>query len=198
MLIIGLTGGIGSGKSAAGDCFRHLGIKVVDADQASRKVVEPGAPALADIAEHFGDEMILSDGHMDRAAMRQRIFTNPDDKQWLEQLLHPLINRWIRDELATAPGPYAVLESPLLLEIGQHSYVDRVAVVDVPEEVQLERACARDGNTREQIEAIIHSQLPRQQRLDRADDVIDNSGSLQHLMEEIRRLHSKYLTLAET
>ena len=196
MFVVGLTGGIGSGKSAVGECFRALGVKVVDADQASRRVVEPGMPALAAIAEHFGADILLADGNLNRAAMREKIFANPPDKLWLEGLLHPLIIQWTLRELDSAPGPYAILESPLLLEMGQHRQVNRVLVVDVPVAVQIQRATARDSNSEAQIRAIIAAQMPREDRLAAADDVIDNTGTLEDLKDQVARLHHSYLQLA--
>lgn len=196
MFIVGLTGGIGSGKSAVADCFRQLGITVVDADIAARRVVEKGTSALAAIADHFGRDILLSDGTLDRAALRHRIFDNGEDKAWLEGLLHPLINQWIQDQLAAAPGPYAVLETPLLLESGQRRLVHRILVVDVPEATQLARASQRDGNSEAQIRAIMAAQLGREERLAGADDVIDNSGDLDTLKQQVQALHQNYLQLA--
>lgn len=196
MYIIGLTGGIGSGKSAVAEGFRRLGIKVVDADIAARKVVEKGTPALAAIADHFGMQILLADGSLDRAALRRVVFGNDSERVWLEKLLHPRIGEWIAAELAAATSPYAILESPLLLESTQHRMVRRTLVVDVPEEVQVERAAARDGNTAEQIRAIIARQMSREQRRARADDVIDNTGSLDDLVAPVAALHRRYLELA--
>lgn len=196
MYIVGLTGGIGSGKSAVAAQFRALGIKVVDADLAARKVVEPGMPALAAIADHFGRQVLLGDGNLDRAALRQIVFGNDSERVWLEQLLHPRIGAWLAAELAAATSPYAILESPLLLESTQHQSVRRVLVVDVPEDVQVSRAMARDDNTAAQIRAIIAKQLPRAERLRRADDVIDNSGDLAALVAPVAALHQRYLALA--
>ncbi|KJS05759.1 MAG: dephospho-CoA kinase [Gammaproteobacteria bacterium BRH_c0] len=196
MFIVGLTGGIGSGKSSVAECFARLGITVVNADTASRKVVEPGTPALQAIADHFGNAMLLPDGGLDRAALRQRIFSDPAAKDWLEKLLHPLIAQWIDTRLTAAPGPYAILESPLLLETAQHRRVNRVLVVDVAEALQIARASTRDANNAAQIKAIIASQLPRSTRLARADDVIDNSGALRDLAPQVEALHRKYLAMA--
>lgn len=193
LFIVGLTGGIGSGKSAAARCFERLGITVVNADIASRKVVEPGMPALAAIAEHFGPDILLPDGQLDRAALRQRIFSDPAAKQWLEQLLHPQIGAWIWQQLRAATGPYAILESPLLLESTQHQRVDRILVVDVPEDVQVARATTRDSNSEAQIRAIMASQMPRAERLSRADDVIDNSGDIDNLQQQVAVLHDRYV-----
>ena len=197
MFIVGLTGGIGSGKSAVAICFTRLGISVVNADTASRKVVEPGTPALQAIATHFGNTILLPDGNLDRTALRQRIFSDPAAKEWLEKLLHPLIAQWIGSQLSAAPGPYVILESPLLLETTQHRNVHRVLVVDVPENIQIARASVRDTDSVEQIKAIIASQIPRTERLARADDVIDNSGDIGDLVQQVDLLHRQYLEIAE-
>ncbi|MFA5495977.1 MAG: dephospho-CoA kinase [Porticoccaceae bacterium] len=196
MFIVGLTGGIGCGKSVVAERFQHLGITVVNADIASRKVVEPGMPALSAIARHFGGDILLADGNLDRAALRARIFADPAAKLWLEQLLHPLIGEWIQRQLAVASGPYVILESPLLLETSQHRRVDRVLVVDVAEATQIARASARDSTSEEQINAIMASQLSRLKRLAMADDIIDNSGSLESLDAQVAQLHRHYLELA--
>jgi len=196
MYVVGMTGGIGSGKSAVGNCFRSLGIKVVDADQMSRRVVEPGMPALADIALHFGGDILLPDGSLNRAMLREKIFQNDSERLWLEALLHPLIRELTRTELETAQSPYAMLESPLLLEMGQKATVNRLLVVDVPVEVQVERACRRDNNAESQIRAIIAAQITREERLAHADDVIDNTCPLEELPLQVARLHEQYLQLA--
>ncbi len=198
MFVLGLTGGIGSGKSAVAACFKAYGIKVVDADIAARKVVEPGMPALQAIAEHFGEQILQADGTMDRAALRNIVFNDEQQRLWLEQLLHPTIGEWIKSELASATSNYAILESPLLLETEQRESTQRALVVDVSKELQIERATARDDNSREQIEAIIAAQLPREERLARADDVIDNSGSLADLQSAVDTLHQQYLKIAAT
>ena len=198
MFVLGLTGGIGSGKSAVAACFKTYGIKVVDADIAARKVVEPGMPALQAIAEHFGQKVLQPDGTMDRAALRSIVFNDEQQRHWLEQLLHPAIGEWIAAELAAATSAYAILESPLLLETEQRKSTQRALVVDVTKELQIERATARDDNSREQIEAIIAAQLPREERLARADDVIDNSGTLAELQSAVAPLHQHYLQIAAT
>ena len=197
MYIIGLTGGIGSGKSAVAAQFRALGIRVVDADQAARAVVEPGTPALAAIAEHFGAEVIQADGSLDRAALRRRVFDDAGERRWLEQLLHPRIGEWLGTQLRAAPGPYAILESPLLFESSQHRMVRRTLLVDVPEEVQVARAASRDGNSAEQIRAIMAAQMSRAERRARADDCIDNSGPPEALAAQVAALHRTYVALAE-
>lgn len=196
MFVVGITGGIGSGKTAVSDRFEALGVRVVDADQASRWVVEPGRPALARIAEHFGHAVIAPDGSLDRAALRKRVFADPDERRWLEALLHPLIAEEIRAALAAAKSPYAILVSPLLIESGQTEFVDRVLVVDVPESVQIERTMARDDNDEAQVRSIIAAQTERSARLARADDVIENDGGLEALDDRVARLHRRYLELA--
>ncbi|ARN73034.1 dephospho-CoA kinase [Oceanicoccus sagamiensis] len=197
MFIVGLTGGIGSGKTAVSDHLQSLGIDIVDADLASRTVVEPGQPALTQIAEHFGEEILLPDQSLDRAALRQKIFSKPADKQWLEALLHPLIAEEISYQLAKTTSPYALFVSPLLLEIGQSAICDRILVVDVPEAMQIARTTQRDNNDEEQVRRIIASQIPRQQRLEKADDIIENTQGLAELQQQAAVLHQHYLSLAE-
>jgi|TARA_Y100000310_G_scaffold313613_1_gene362160 dephospho-CoA kinase len=195
--VVGLTGGIGSGKTAVTDRFTNLDISIVDADMASRVVVEPGKPALSSIQDHFGADIILSDGNMNRAMMREIVFKDPSEKTWLEQLLHPLIDEEIEKDLQASTTPYAMLVSPLLIEINQTRFTNRVLVVDVPVEVQIERTMARDNNSEEQVRSIINAQLSRQARLERADDVIMNDGDFAKLDRDIAELHRKYLQLAE-
>ncbi len=197
MLVIGITGGIGSGKTAVSDRFAARGIVVVDADLAARVVVEPGRPALDAIREHFGDAVIGTDGSLDRAALRSKVFADPAERRWLEQLLHPLIGEEIRNDLQAAVSPYAVLVSPLLFEAGQVTLVDRVLVVDVPEDLQVERTAARDGNSAEQVRAIMAAQADRNTRLARADDVIVNDRGLDELDAAVEALHQGYLELAQ-
>lgn len=195
--VVGLTGGIGSGKTAVTDRFQELGIVIIDADVASRVVVQPGRPALDSIKDHFGAAIILGDGNMNRALMREIVFKDPDEKTWLEQLLHPLIDEEIEKGLQSSTTPYAMLVSPLLIEIGQTRFTHRVLVVDVPVEVQIQRTVARDNNSEEQVRAIIKSQLSREERLEKADDVIMNDGDFAKLDVGIQDLHGKYLQLAE-
>ena len=192
-LVVGVTGGIGSGKSAVTGRFEALGITVVDADLASRVIVQPGRPALAAIAEHFGDDILLDDGNLDRAELRARVFRDPEERRWLEQLTHPLIGQEILDQLAAASSPYVILSSPLLLETSQAGLTHRVLVVDVPEEIQLQRTMARDDNDEQQVRAIMAAQMQRQERLARADHVIDNSGPLQALDARVAELHQLFL-----
>ena len=196
MFVVGLTGGIGSGKTAASDRFAQLGIEIIDADLASRTVVEPGTAVLQQIAEHFGADILLADGTLDRATLRQKIFADADDKQWLESLLHPLIADEIFRGLAAAVSPYAIFVSPLLIESGQDAICDRILVIDVPEDIQVQRTAARDSNDEAQVRRIIASQAPRQQRLAKADDVIENSAGLDHLLQQVNKLHQTYLHYA--
>jgi dephospho-CoA kinase len=194
--VVGITGGIGSGKTAVSDRFRALGIEIVDADVASREVVKPGMPALDAIRGHFGESVIQPDGALDRAALRQKVFADPAERQWLERLLHPSINAWIREQLTKATSPYVILVSPIMFETQQHLLTNRVLVVDVPESVQLARTMARDNNSETQVRAIMAAQASREKRLERADDVIVNDGGLEALDREVAALHRKYLELA--
>lgn len=188
--ILGLTGGIGSGKSSAGECFRALGIRVTDADQAARQVVQPGSQALQAIEAHFGSEVILPNGHLDRAALRAIIFADANEKQFLERLLHPLIREHIVNTLAEPHNqPYQILESPLLLETDQRALVTAVIVVDVNTETQIARASKRDNSDKAQIESIIASQMPRAEKLALADFVLDNEGSPAQLQQQVSALH---------
>ncbi len=193
--ILGLTGGIGSGKSAVAEQFASVGVHMVDADQAARWVVEPGRPALRQIAQHFGDGVLLPTGELNRAALRERIFADPAERQWLERLLHPLIRSEIADHLARADSPYAIMVSPLLIESGQYRTVDRVLVVDVPEVLQIARTVARDQASEEQVRAILKVQAAREERLRHADDVLVNDRDLSWLRSEVERLHHFYLQL---
>lgn len=197
MLVIGVTGGIGSGKSAVTDRFAEHDICIVDADIAARVVVEPGKPALNRIAEHFGTHLITDDGSLDRAALRKIVFADKDQRLWLEQLTHPLIGEEIAHQIQNSRSPYTIFVSPLLIETSQQALADRILLVDVPVELQIERTMSRDKNSEEQVRAIIASQASREQRLERADDVIVNDKDLAHLDSEVARLHAFYLQLVD-
>jgi dephospho-CoA kinase len=197
MFVVGLTGGIGSGKTAATNAFKQLGITIVDADVVAREVVEPGSPALAKIAAHFGDTILLADGQLDRAALRERIFNNADEKKWLEALLHPLIHAETARQLKAANSAYVIYVSPLLIDGGQQQFCQRIVVVDVPEEQQITRTMSRDGNDRALVEKILASQINRQIRLAAASDIIDNSGDLNQLNTQVEQLHLQFLQLAK-
>ena len=193
-MIIGLTGGIGSGKTAVSDTFKSLGIDIVDADVSSRLVVEKGQPALDDIQAHFGDGILDSENKLDRTKLREIIFKNPQERVWLEKLLHPKIAEHIKDQLESSNSPYCVLVSPLLLETEQKSYCSFVLVVDVPEESQIARTTKRDDVSEEQVKNIISAQIDREKRLEQADEIIINDGSMEELKEKVVVLHTKYLS----
>ncbi|MDP9511962.1 dephospho-CoA kinase [Pseudomonas protegens] len=192
---LGLTGGIGSGKSAAAQHFIDLGVHVIDADHAARWVVEPGRPALEQIAQHFGDSVLQADGQLNRAALRKLIFEVPEQRRWLEALLHPLIAEEIVSHLARAESPYAILVSPLLIESGQFRMTQRVLVIDVPQQLQIERTLQRDQISEQQVQAILQAQASREERLRHADDVLVNDRDHAWLRSEVERLHHFYLTL---
>lgn len=193
--ILGLTGGIGSGKSAAAQRFVELGVHLVDADQAARWVVEPGRPALASIVERFGPGVLQADGQLDRVALRQLIFADPEQRRWLEALLHPLIGQEIFSYLAKAESPYAVFVSPLMIESGQFKRTQRLLVIDAPQALQVERTLLRDQTNPEQVQAILKAQTSREERLRHAHDVVVNDRDLSWLHSEVDRLHHFYLTL---
>lgn len=196
MYVVGLTGGIGSGKSAASQRFEALGITAVDADVIARDVVKPGTPALTAIEKHFGQKILQGDGSLDRAALRKIIFQSSEEKRWLETLLHPLIGDETLRQLGAAQSPYVLFVSPLLVESGQKIWSQRLLVIDVPEALQIERTIGRDNNDRAQVERIIASQVRREDRLAEADDVICNDSGLDDLHRAIDKLHHHYLLLA--
>lgn len=167
----------------------------VDADDVAREVVEPGTPALEKIAEHFGQDILLPDGALDRAALRRIVFDAPEERTWLEGLLHPVIREELMRQLHpdNYPLPYVLLVSPLLLETDQHELVEKVVVVDVPVDVQIQRTMARDTNDREQVERIIAAQMPREQRLRKADDVVDNNLAIMDVERQVEQLHQTFL-----
>ena len=193
-MIIGLTGGIGSGKTAVSETFEKLGITVVDADLASRVVVEKGKPCLEEIAKHFGDDILNENDELNRAKLREIIFNSDSEKSWLESLLHPAIAEQIKDELNASKSPYTILVSPLLLETNQRDFCDKVLVVDVPIELQMERTTKRDGVSEDQVKSIIKSQINRDERLELADEIILNEGSIEDLEMIVRELHEKLIS----
>ncbi|MHA7808461.1 MAG: dephospho-CoA kinase [Marinobacter adhaerens] len=195
MKIVGLTGGIGSGKSTVTRLFGEHGVHWVDADDVAREVVEPGTPALERISEHFGKTILTSEGALDRAQLRGIVFEKQEERVWLESLLHPIIREELIRQLnpENYQLPYVLLVSPLLLETDQHELVDRIIVIDVPEETQIERTMARDTNSREQVERIIGAQMSREDRLARADEVIDNDRPLDEVTRQVRELHERLL-----
>jgi dephospho-CoA kinase len=198
MFIVGLTGGIGSGKSTAAIFFNRLGIKIVDADSLARQVVEPGQPSLEKIAAHFGTGILQSDGSLNRARLREIIFSNTEEKYWLENLLHPLIYELAKQELHSATGDYVIYMSPLIFESQQKSWCNRIIVVDIPESLQIERACLRDHSSEDKIRHIIATQLSRNERLALADDILDNSGTPDELEQDVIHLHTQLQSLAKS
>ena len=195
--IIGLTGGIASGKTTVADLFQeHFNIDIVDADIVAREVVAVGSEGLRQIAEHFGEAILLEDGTLNRAKLREQIFSSPEDKTWLNALLHPMIRNKIEEGLTNIRSPYGLLVAPLLIENQMQGMADRVLIVDVPTEVQIQRTMNRDNVSEEQVKAILKSQASREQRLAVADDVIKNHTKNQDLLPQITELHQKYLAIS--
>ncbi len=195
-LVVGLTGGIGSGKSAAADEFGRLGATIVDTDLIAHELTAAGGAAVPQVEKIFGKDFVAG-GAMDRKRMREHVFSDAQAKRRLESLLHPLIREESGRRIAAAPGPYVVHVVPLLVESPDYrKRVDRVLVVDVPEEVQVARVRARSGLPEDQVRAIMHTQAARADRLAAADDVIENSGSLEALRKQVAALHRKYLQLS--
>ena len=195
--ILGITGGIGSGKSAATQWFESQGIRVIDADVVAREIVEPGQPALQKIQQLFGDWVLLEDGHLDRRALREHIFQFPEARHSLEQITHPAIRQSIIQQLQQTESPYVILVSPLLFETNQHELVHHTLLIDANEQTQLQRASQRDGQTEEQIRKIIAAQMSRTQKQQLANDIVLNDGLLAHLHKQLQPLHLNYLQRAE-
>ncbi|MGB2115344.1 MAG: dephospho-CoA kinase [Porticoccaceae bacterium] len=197
--LVGLTGGIGSGKSTISNAFKRLGVKVVDADQAARAVVEPESNALKEIVNYFADEQLLVNGQLNRAALRKIVFNNPEQKNWLEQLLHPLIGNWISMQLEQpTSSPYIILESPLLFETDQYKRINVSLLVDLPPELQKVRASKRDNVDPEQIQSIIDSQMSRQEKTALADYIFDNSLAIDSIEKRVVDLHHQFENLAQS
>lgn len=197
MLIIGLTGGIGSGKSTVARLFADKGIPVLDADVIARNLTEAGQPALTAIAEHFGMQVITKDGALDRAKLRAIIFEQANERQWLERLLHPLIREKITQQLALLSAsdnkaPYCIVVIPLLLETEAYPFIDRILVVDAPEHLQISRVSTRDNTLAANAKNIVSTQINREERLKKADDIIINDGSLADLTPQVDNLHKQY------
>lgn len=200
MLVVGLTGGIGSGKSTAADAFAALGVPVIDTDVIARELTAPGAPALAAIRAAFGDAVIAADGQLDRAALRRRVFADADARRRLEALLHPRIRTRVEQALAAVgPTPYVLVVIPLLVETGAwRELLDRVLVIDCPRDLQIARVQARSGLDRAEVEAILAAQASREARRAAADDLLPNTASHGALAAGVARLHRRYLDLAAT
>ena len=197
MYVVGLTGGIGSGKTAASDYLHSLGIDVVDADIVARDVVAIGQPALAQIAQHFGTAVLLADGSLNRSALRTIVFNNADERKVLETITHPAIRQEILQQLKASVSPYTLLVSPLLFESGQYQFAHRNLVIDASEDLQRQRAALRDGVSSEQINNIMAAQLTRTERNRRADDIVINHGDLADLYQQLYAVHQQYLQLSQ-
>ncbi|WP_105264832.1 dephospho-CoA kinase [Pseudoalteromonas sp. T1lg76] len=191
--LLGLTGGIGSGKSSASKFFAELGIEVVDADLVARQVVVPGSPALNAIVKRHGESILDTNGALDRAKLRKIVFSDNSEKLWLNNLLHPLIRTEMLDQLARAQSPYVILEAPLLFENGLEKYCQRTLLIDVQLELQLTRTCERDKLSLDAARAIVAAQMSRGNKVKKADDIISNSGTLAALKSKVQRYHYSYL-----
>lgn len=191
--VLGLTGGIGSGKSAVSAIFEELGIQVVDADIVAREVVEPGSVGLTKITAHFGDEILTSNGTLLRAKLRAIIFADESQKQWLNNLLHPLIRESMLSQLKQATSNYVILVAPLLFENGLEKYCNHTLLIDVPVDVQITRTTARDNVSVELAKQIIASQMSRADKQQKAADILDNNRPLEEVKTDVQKLHEKYL-----
>ena len=196
-LVIGLTGGIASGKTTVADLFSELGVDLVDADIVAREVVAIGTPALEQITQYFGARVIQNNGELNRSELRSIIFNDESHKKWLNSLLHPLIRTEIAQQLSACQSPYCLLVAPLLLENNMQEMVNKVLVVDVDVATQIARTVARDNTSTEQAQAIIASQIPREQRLAQADFIIKNTGMINKLTNDIKKLHHEYSKIAQ-
>ncbi|MEC6797830.1 dephospho-CoA kinase [Photobacterium sp. S4TG1] len=196
-IVIGLTGGIGSGKTTVANMFADYGIDLIDADIIAREVVAVGSVGLTAITKKFGNRILLSDGNLDRSQLRTVIFSDPQLKNWLNQLLHPLIREKMLADIDRATSPYCLLIVPLMIENNLQTMADRLLVVDVDQQTQIMRTQQRDNVSLEQINNILAAQASRQQRLDAADDIICNNGDNQALLTQVAQLHQRYLALAQ-
>ena len=197
MLVIGLTGGIGSGKSTVADMFAGLGVPIIDMDRIARQTVEPGQPALEQITQIFGKDLIGPDGQLNRQRLSTIIFDSAEKRHQLEAILHPIIRQETEQQLAMLEAPYCIVVIPLLLESGLHSLIDRILVVDAPESVQITRTMQRDNISATQAEKILATQVDRQSRLSAADDIINNSGELSELRHQVEHLDQQYRAQSE-
>lgn len=197
MLIIGLTGGIGSGKSIVADLFARHRIPVIDADIIAREVTAIGQPALNEIANHFGQDILLKDKSLDRAALRKRIFDQPAERIWLEKLLHPIILEKIDEYVNELQAPYCIVVIPLLLETGTQSLIHHTLLVEASEQTRIKRVMARDNISEEQVKAIIATQASQEERHQHADEIIHNDGTLHDIEQAVNKLHQKYLNISK-
>ena len=194
--IVGLTGGIASGKTTVANLFAQYGIDLVDADVIAREVVSIGSDGLNAIKQHFGQGILLADNSLDRAALRAQVFNNPEQRLWLNNLLHPMIRQKMLDQVQASTSAYVIMVVPLLFENHLDSLVDTTLVVDIAPELQVSRTMQRDGVSKEQVEHILASQMTREQRLALADNIIDNQGEHEQLRSQVFRLHKQYLQQA--
>jgi dephospho-CoA kinase len=197
MHVIGLTGGVGSGKTTVANLFAEYGTPIIDADRIARELVEPGQPALQRVVQDFGDEILNSDGTLNRKQLRELIFHDSGRRKQLEAMLHPLIRENMLQQLESLSAPYAILVVPLLVDTGNWEMMDRILVVDTEEDLQIERVMERDSVSQEHAESIVDIQVSRQERLAAADDVIENTGSIEDLKTQVKRLHEFYLNLEQ-
>ena len=195
---VGLTGGIGSGKTTISDLFAELGVEVIDTDEIARRLTSRPQPAMTAIEAHFGPEVIASDGSLDRERMRKLAFSNPEAREALQRILHPLIREEVQRRLEATASPYALVVVPLLVESRGYGFASRILVIDCPEEQQIARVVQRSGLSREQVKLIMATQASRSDRLAIADDVIRNDGEIGALRDEVQRLHHQYLALAKS
>ena len=195
-LCVGLTGGIGSGKTTTTDIFAELGVPVIDADTISHEVVEAGRPALKDIVKTFGPDLVDDNGNLRRAHLRTLVFNDQSARRKLESIIHPEVRREITRRIDAVTFPYCIISIPLLIESSSRQDIDRILVVDVPESLQIQRASQRDESDANEIAKIVQSQIGRQDRLDAADDIIENDGDLEYLRSQVETIHKKYLELA--
>ena len=195
--VLGLTGGIGCGKTAVSNMLEQLGIAIVDADIIARQVVKPKSDGLNAIVSKFGQSILLRDGTLNRSALRERIFTNSADKEWLNNLLHPLIRNKIYNDLTAAKSPYVVLVAPLLFENALDKLCNRTLLIDIPQNVQIERTASRDNVSVEQVKAIIAAQMSREDKQKKADDILNNDRALNDVNHDLLTLHKRYLHMAQ-
>lgn len=198
MLVVGLTGGIGAGKSVVAKLFEQHGIPILDADVAAREVTTPDKPAFASIVKHFGESIVSSNGTLDRTKLREIIFSDPKQRLWLENLLHPLIRDHMREQLKHLNAPYCIAVIPLLLEVEFYSFINRILVIDAPENLQVERVMTRDQTSKTAVDAILQSQASRKDRRAKAHDIITNDKNLTHLLPQVEKLHQQYLEMAKS
>ncbi len=198
MLVVALTGGIGSGKTTACQLFKKLGTPIIDADEIARLLVQPGQPALNEIVKQFGQSILTAEGTLNRAKLRQIIFSDVDNKTWLESILHPRIRQEMARRINELNAPYCIVAIPLLVETNQMEIADRILVIDAPETEQLKRVTLRDNQSQAEIAEIISSQATPTARLAVADDIIHNDGDLERLQQQVESHHQKYLSLGKT